>query len=606
MHLVNPISDLLLFPASLPDETLASRAGRYHIITRNRTTRESFQQLVGKPRAALTDIVPPDLPALASRLPGDGRANLEQLLRENTLYPFVTLFGVWRVPDNWLSSGAKAVSIRRRTLGLAGKTNLCEQCVRDDFESLGSPYVHRAHQVPGVAHCWHHRAELLERCPHCGCPFEQPRELLEVPWKPCVCGYRLGSDLPANSAASSNLDAVHSYAVFVKDLLLAAPSAYSLSILVSACTRKLRELGLGRGQRGIDRHAATAALEDYYGEEFLRKADPAYAAGKRGQWFRMSSKSGARDVPLGRQLLTAHFLFTDATQFVQVLDAAAADSGPGTSKVISPAGPNSSSSARKANDKVARTIDDLRRIMQENPRYTLEDLWARYRGTLSRLLKWDASAFEQVRALAQKPRDLPHASTRVVSPHPRDEEFAERLRQAALKLYASTERPTKISKSTIGRAAKLAHIAYANSAYPRSTRVLDEFVESQWHFYARRYVWALANSSTTDVSTSRLLEDAGVWYYKFIELDAYFRKRALAPVGRLRDGQIVALLCEYGIDLKWEGPCPDKTFMKSGRAYVKRGLQLIGATSSAPQYDVCSESIDSSASPPVPATRKQA
>ncbi len=601
---MNPVSDLLLFPASLADETLASRASRYHIITRNRTTRESFQQLFGKPRTALTDIVPPDLPALAWRLPGDGRANLDQLLGENTLYPFVTLFGSWRVPDHWLSSAAKPVSVRRRTLGLTGKTKLCELCVRDDFESLGSPYLHRAHQVPGVAHCWRHRTVLLERCPHCGCPFERPRGLLEVPWKPCVCGYRLGSHAPATSAVPTHSDAVHSYAVFVRDLLLAAPGAHSLSDLVSACTRKLRELGLGRGQRGIDRQAATAALEDYYGEEFLQRADPAYAAGKRGQWFRMSSRSGARDVPLGRQLLTAHFLFTDVSRFVRALDAAVADNG--ASRATSSAAKDSGSEARKANDKVARTVEDLRLIIEENPRYTLEDLWARYRGTLARLLKWDASAFETIKALAQKPRHLPHTSTRVVSPHPRDEEFANRLRQAALRLYASTDRPTKISKSSIGRAAKLAHIAYANSAYPGSTRVLGEFVESQWHFYARRYVWALAHIPTTNVSMSRLLEEAGVWYYKFIELDAYFRKRALPPVSRLREGQIVAILRKYNIDLKWEGPCPDKTFMKSGRAYVKRGLEPIGAASSAPPHDVRSESSDGPPSVLALSKRKQA
>ncbi|OJA54237.1 hypothetical protein BGV69_24225 [Burkholderia ubonensis] len=404
--------------------------------------------------------------------------------------------------------------------------------------------------------------------------------------------------MPASSAVPTSSDAVHSYAVFVRDLLIAAPSVYSLSALVSACAQKLRELGLGRGQRGIDRQAATAVLEDYYGEEFLRSADPAYAAGKRGQWFRMSSKSGARDVPLGRQLLTAHFLFNDVSRFVLALDAAVADDG--ASRATSPAARESGSAARKANDKVARTIDDLRRIIEENPRFTLEDLWARYRGTLARLLKWDASAFEQVKALAQKPRRLQYTPTRVVSPHPRDEEFADRLRQAALKLYASTDRPTRISKSAIGRAAKLAHIAYANSAYPRSTRVLGEFVESQWHFYARRYVWALAHAPTANVSTSRLLEDAGVWYYKFIELDAYFRKRSLPPVGRLREGQIVAILREHSIDLKWEGPCPDKTFMKSGRAYVKRGLRPIGAASSEPQHNARSESIDGPASAPVP------
>ncbi|KVM80860.1 hypothetical protein WJ60_27075 [Burkholderia ubonensis] len=119
-------------------------------------------------------------------------------------------------------------------------------------------------------------------------------------------------------------------------------------------------------------------------------------------------------------------------------------------------------------------------------------------------------------------------------------------------------------------------------------------------------MWALAHAPTANVSTSRLLEVAGVWYYKFIELDAYFRKRALPLVGRLREGQIVAILREYSIGLKWEGPCPDKAFMSSGRAYVKRGLQPIGAAASALQHDVRSESSAGPSSAHVPTNRKQA
>lgn len=95
-------SDLLLFPASLPDEALVSRASRYHILTRNRKTRDSFSQLFGKPRTALTDIVPPDIPCLALRLPGDNRDNLERLLNDNTMFPLATLFNSWTPPTDWL------------------------------------------------------------------------------------------------------------------------------------------------------------------------------------------------------------------------------------------------------------------------------------------------------------------------------------------------------------------------------------------------------------------------------------------------------------------------------------------------------------------------
>ncbi|MDJ1167773.1 TniQ family protein (plasmid) [Burkholderia gladioli pv. gladioli] len=560
-------SNLLLFPASLPDEALVSRVSRYHILTRNRKTRDSFMQLFGKPRTALTDIVPPDIPCLASRLPGDSRDNLERLLNDNTMFPLATLFNSWTPPTDWTGAAATPASIRRRTLGLAGLTKICEHCLREDFNTHGSTYIHRAHQAPGVICCWRHRTSLIERCPECSCPFEQPREFLEVPWKPCACGYRLGSDVVPIDEATKGGDPALGYAVFVRGLLLAAPGSYSTSVLASTCRTKLVELGLSRGQRGIDRHAAAALLEDYYGADLLRQMDTAYAAGKRDQWFRMGSRSGTPDVPLNRHLLTAHFLFVDAGRFVQALDTAAAEA-------LMPATPTRATldlagDAQQPNDKVNRAVGELRRALEENPRYTLEDLWSRYRGTLTRLLKWDRKAFAQIRDLAQKSRSRQPVAARVISPHRLDGERADQLRQAALKLYASTDRPARISKYSIVRAAKLAHVVSSRAAYPQCNEVLDGFAETQWHFYARRYLWTLAHLPGA-ASASEVRQQAGIWHYKFVELDAYFRARSLTQVTHLREGQVIVLLRSHGIDLKWEGPCPDKIFARPGRAYVKK------------------------------------
>ncbi|MBH9657968.1 TniQ family protein [Burkholderia pseudomallei] len=561
-------SDLLLFPASLPDEALASRASRYHILTRNRKTRDSFVQLFGKPRSALTDIVPPDIPHLALRMPGDSADNLERLLNDNTMFPIVTLFSSWTPPTDWLSSAARPATIRRRTLGLAGMTKICEHCLREDFNTFGSTYLHRAHQAPGVTCCWKHGTSLIERCPECSCPFEQPRELLDVPWKPCACGYRLGSNVTPVDQATKTADAARGYAVFVRDLLLAAPGSYSPPVIASTCRKKLLELGLSRGQRGIDRNAAAAALEDYYGTDLLRQMDPAYAAGKRDQWFRVGSRSGTPDLPLSRHLLATHFLFVDASRFIQALDTAAAEAL--TPPMQRQATLELGGDAQKSNDKVSRAVNELRRALEENPRHTIEDLWSRYRGTLTRLLKWDREAFAQIRDFAQKPRNKRPTIARIVSPHRLDGERADQLRKAALRLYASTDRPTRISRYSIGRAAKLAHVVCTRAAYPQCNRVLDEFAETQWHFYARRYLWTLAQLPDA-ASTAEIGLHAGIWYYKFVELDAYLRTRCLSQASRLREGQVVSVLREHGVDFKWEGPCPDKTFARSGRAYVKKG-----------------------------------
>jgi hypothetical protein len=99
-----------------------------------------------------------------------------------------------------------------------------------------------------------------------------------------------------------------------------------------------------------------------------------------------------------------------------------------------------------------------------------------------------------VRSEAHSSRAI-HETTTSVTP---------RIRQSALRLYAGTDRPVRISKHMIGRATKLANVAYARSAFPHCREVLDEFAESQWHFYARRYVWTLAQI-TGDASPSELI-----------------------------------------------------------------------------------------------------
>ncbi|WP_211709064.1 TniQ family protein [Paraburkholderia aspalathi] len=518
--------------------------------------------------------MPPDIPSLALRLPGDSGDNLERLLNDNTMFPLATLFDSWTPPTDWLGTTTPA-PMRRRTLGLGGLTKMCEHCLREDFNTHGSTYIHRAHQAPGVTCCWRHGTLLLERCPECSCPFEQPRELLEVPWKPCACGYRLGSDVAPIDGTTGVADAACGYAVFVRDLLLAAPGSYSTPVIASTCRKKLLELGLSRGKRGIDRSAAAAALEDYYGTDLLRQMDPAYAAGKRDQWFRVGSRSGTPDVPLSRHLLTTHFLFVDAGRFIQALDAAAVETI--TPPIQGQATLDLDGAPQKANDKVSRAVNELRRTLEENPRYTLEDLWSRYRGTLTRLLKWDRKAFAQIRDFAQKSRSKRPIAARAVTPHRLDGERADQLRQAALRLYASTDRPAKISRHSIGRAAKLVHVTHARAAYPKCNEVLDELAETQWHFYARRYLWTLSRLPD-GASTSAVCEQAGLWYYKFVELDAYFRARSLTQITRLREGQIVAVLRDCGVGLKWEGPCPEKTFARPGRAYVKKGWGHARAT----------------------------
>jgi hypothetical protein len=98
-----------------------------------------------------------------------------------------------------------------------------------------------------------------------------------------------------------------------------------------------------------------------------------------------------------------------------------------------------------------------------------------------------------------------------------DAELADRIRQAAIKFYASLKRPVRVSRSHIGRAANLSRVVCARSAYPRCNGVLDELAETQWHFCTRRYVWTRMRGQDTS-SGSKFWLRSGIGYYQFVEL----------------------------------------------------------------------------------------
>lgn len=55
---------------------------------------------------------------------------------------------------------------RLRTL-LPNHARVCPQCLAEDFERYGEPYLHRAHHLPFVNICHRHRCALVSRCPAC-------------------------------------------------------------------------------------------------------------------------------------------------------------------------------------------------------------------------------------------------------------------------------------------------------------------------------------------------------------------------------------------------------------------------------------------------------
>nr|WP_315255858.1 TnsD family Tn7-like transposition protein [uncultured Duganella sp.] len=159
---------LHFFPTSFLDETLYGRMSRYHRLAGSSTDRASLRNLIGLHTHVITSGLPSKLNAFVSRLPLEANVLVDDLIANNTLYPYYTAFlPAERHARVAASMRGDSVAGIKMYLGLiasrlGGHNNLrfCRCCFDADREACGQAYWHRAHQLPGVLVCPVHEEPL--------------------------------------------------------------------------------------------------------------------------------------------------------------------------------------------------------------------------------------------------------------------------------------------------------------------------------------------------------------------------------------------------------------------------------------------------------------
>lgn len=67
---------------------------------------------------------------------------------------------------------------------------ICPECLTEDLERYGEPYLHRAHHLPFVNICHKHQIELISKCRNCGITFLANETFINAKLK-CVCNVDL-------------------------------------------------------------------------------------------------------------------------------------------------------------------------------------------------------------------------------------------------------------------------------------------------------------------------------------------------------------------------------------------------------------------------------
>lgn len=575
---------IYLFPLSLDDELHASQAGRYHMDSGNASTRKSFEQLYDTPPFRYTHWIPQHLERFARKLPGSVIDNTEALLRNNTLYPLFETFG-----NATLSLSVDAIPIAqqicnmpKRIVGESGKIHLCFDCLQNDWEEHGFRYIHRSHQAPGVEVCWRHGSRLLSCCPFCGCPFEQTDnpDLVLAPWKPCLCGNYLPEASfwsPERDASQVELD----FAQFAHDLLVKPTQHLSAPVLAAVYKKRIAELGLTR-KSNVDRQAIANALEEHLGAELLGRITSRYRDGQSQQWVNFGSASNIFYIPLPRHLVVAYFLFREADLFWKVVGttqtelAAQKSTGAIPTKAKKEANDEESSvpppqptDTRVNNSVLSPEKQQITELLKRHPEWAIEDLWREQPGLMRKFLRKnadDGAAWlqEQFSKETASKQGEPCSGTRDQN----DELWSEKFKAAAATEYWSVKLPTKATCNYLMRQAGWKGPKPDARKYPLTRNTLESLAESQWHYYARRILWAKLTVGMAATARSSVIIPSGIEHHRGCDLLVHFTE--VSASRPLQAGTIMLILENYGIGKDWQGLPPSPKYYVPGRNYVRK------------------------------------
>lgn len=155
---------LTFFPNPYPDEILYSVFARYHVRSGNTSSRATLRDLFGSSNNTATVDFPCNIKQLIKNMPIAALYTEEQLIRNNTLYPFYSPFlPKERAAMIYTSMlGNSGGDIHSRAGIMASKVAVpeylryCPLCFKEDKKVFGEAYWHRLHQISSYVVCSKH------------------------------------------------------------------------------------------------------------------------------------------------------------------------------------------------------------------------------------------------------------------------------------------------------------------------------------------------------------------------------------------------------------------------------------------------------------------
>jgi hypothetical protein len=362
------------------------------------------------------------------------------------------------------------------------------------------------------------------------------------------------------------------FARFTRELLEGESIKLKPGELVRLYQARAAEIGFGWGRDRVKRKALFESIEAFFGRTLLSTIDPAYRLRRIKGWLKALESSSFGETPLHRHLILTYFLFREAALFLhrchQIVETRAADR-------VS----HGSDQPRSDNPELKESSEAmLKQMVRAAQRYGCDShqLWKFYSGGMKRLVKTVPNACELIdarlrAAAARKKRRSGKESELKEHDRISDIEWAKAINESAVKIYASDDRPYRVTMNKLIEATKFhpKSVRWPSQArFPLARAAAENNAETVWHFFARRVLWTLQSLHEPEISLSVIRIRSGLELHKGKTVLQYFLD---APrCGGVSAKEINNVLVVRGIGRDWAGPCPDRVFYRAGRAYQHR------------------------------------
>ncbi len=465
------------FPSRFPDELLYSVIARYKEQSGISSKKALSQALFASENYRVSTLFTQNIDTLVSNLPPNHLLTAENLIKENTLYPFYTAFVSSQKRDEVLLAMKKAdkKSIEAR-LGIKNwhcnakpLMKYCPVCYKEDMACKGESYWRRLFQVPGVLICPIHKVKLKEsrlwtnnlqleyQCPNSDVCNDQ--------WE------KIDDQL-----TELNVVFVSNCMKLLKQLYKKKETLFIRDFYID----QLRKKGLASVNGSIYMQDLLHSFKTYYGQEYLVCMNSDYEIDDMSNWLRVFVRSTNKNRSPLRHLLLLQFLEVEVDELFMC------NSVQGKIKVSIEHTPILNREEKR---------EKWLRLIEENHGASRSKLKEKAGGLHSWLFRHDREWYESVTPLyKKKPNRVDKIDYNVL-----DLKYLEVVKKAVADLRNAEGKPVQLTYTSIKRHSKL-NIQIKNGKYPLTYAYIKEVEEDIESFRERKIKWAIAELCKEGIS----------------------------------------------------------------------------------------------------------